>query len=59
MGITFISPAISIIGVPLMLYAAVSLIQDKRFFRSAPKDGMYREQSFLIRKGSKGRMAFL
>ncbi|MCM1253668.1 MAG: hypothetical protein NC321_12670 [Clostridium sp.] len=36
--VTFILALLVIAGITLMLYSAVALVQDKRFFGSAPKD---------------------
>ncbi|MCM1156442.1 MAG: hypothetical protein NC314_05820 [Roseburia sp.] len=36
--VTFLLSLLVIAGITLMLYAAVALVQDKRFFGSAPKD---------------------
>lgn len=38
MGLTFLLLLAVVCGVFLLLYAAVALIQDRRFFSSAPKD---------------------
>lgn len=36
--VTFLLSLLAITGITLMLYSAVALVQDKRFFGSAPKD---------------------
>ncbi|MCM1167102.1 MAG: hypothetical protein NC299_10020 [Lachnospiraceae bacterium] len=36
--VTFLLSLLAISGITLMLYSAVALVQDKRFFGSAPKD---------------------
>lgn len=38
MGVTIGMLCICIAGIMLMLYAGVALIQDKKYFTSAPKD---------------------
>lgn len=38
--VTFLLSLLAIFGISLMLFAAVALVQDKRFFGSAPKEAL-------------------